>query len=267
MYSNSATAGNWEGYVAEDLVAYMDGHYRTHSHAREPRTRRSLDGRLRHAADRDEAPRRVQRHLRAQFLLPERGHRASAARRGALGRRVDQVDRGGARQSRRAGHARSRRGLGAESGQPAALPRPADQRRRGPAPGRREMGGELTRRDARSVRAQPEEVQGDRDGRRAPGQPHHQQSRVRRGADPLRASRTRSRPTKATTAAGSRSGSKRKCCRSSRSNSPSKHLGRRARTDAEIVSTNLNPARRQSACCGRRRTGRRKGRRIRPGIA
>jgi S-formylglutathione hydrolase FrmB len=29
MYSNSVTAGNWEGYVAEDLVAYMDKNYRT----------------------------------------------------------------------------------------------------------------------------------------------------------------------------------------------------------------------------------------------
>jgi S-formylglutathione hydrolase FrmB len=29
MYSNSVTAGNWEGYVAEDLVAYMDKSYRT----------------------------------------------------------------------------------------------------------------------------------------------------------------------------------------------------------------------------------------------
>ena len=29
MYSNSVTAGDWEGYVAEDLVAYMDTHYRT----------------------------------------------------------------------------------------------------------------------------------------------------------------------------------------------------------------------------------------------
>jgi S-formylglutathione hydrolase len=29
MYSNSATAGNWEGYIAEDLVAYMDRNYRT----------------------------------------------------------------------------------------------------------------------------------------------------------------------------------------------------------------------------------------------
>jgi S-formylglutathione hydrolase FrmB len=29
MYSNSVTAGNWEGYIAEDLVAYMDKNYRT----------------------------------------------------------------------------------------------------------------------------------------------------------------------------------------------------------------------------------------------
>jgi S-formylglutathione hydrolase len=29
MYSNSVTAGDWEGYVATDLVAYMDSHYRT----------------------------------------------------------------------------------------------------------------------------------------------------------------------------------------------------------------------------------------------
>lgn len=29
MYSNSVTTGNWEGYVAEDLVAYVDENYRT----------------------------------------------------------------------------------------------------------------------------------------------------------------------------------------------------------------------------------------------
>src|SRR5437763_184237 len=29
MYSNSVTTGDWEGYVAVDLVAYMDSHYRT----------------------------------------------------------------------------------------------------------------------------------------------------------------------------------------------------------------------------------------------
>ena len=29
MYSNSATSGYWEDYIADDLVAYIDGHYRT----------------------------------------------------------------------------------------------------------------------------------------------------------------------------------------------------------------------------------------------
>jgi S-formylglutathione hydrolase len=29
MYSNSVTSGDWESYVANDLVAYMDSHYRT----------------------------------------------------------------------------------------------------------------------------------------------------------------------------------------------------------------------------------------------
>jgi S-formylglutathione hydrolase len=29
MYSSSVTTGDWETYIAEDLVAYMDTHYRT----------------------------------------------------------------------------------------------------------------------------------------------------------------------------------------------------------------------------------------------
>lgn len=29
MYSNSVTTGDWEGYIAQDLVAYVDTHYRT----------------------------------------------------------------------------------------------------------------------------------------------------------------------------------------------------------------------------------------------
>src|SRR5579862_2187884 len=29
MYSNSVTSGDWESYIAHDLVAYMDSHYRT----------------------------------------------------------------------------------------------------------------------------------------------------------------------------------------------------------------------------------------------
>jgi S-formylglutathione hydrolase len=29
MYSNSATTGNWEGFITRDLVSYVDSHYRT----------------------------------------------------------------------------------------------------------------------------------------------------------------------------------------------------------------------------------------------
>jgi S-formylglutathione hydrolase FrmB len=29
MYSSSVTSGDWESFIAEDLVAYVDGHYRT----------------------------------------------------------------------------------------------------------------------------------------------------------------------------------------------------------------------------------------------
>ena len=29
MYSNSLTTGDWEGYISQDLVAYIDSHYRT----------------------------------------------------------------------------------------------------------------------------------------------------------------------------------------------------------------------------------------------
>jgi S-formylglutathione hydrolase len=33
MYSNSVTTGAWEDYVSQDLVAYIDGHYRTLANA------------------------------------------------------------------------------------------------------------------------------------------------------------------------------------------------------------------------------------------
>jgi enterochelin esterase-like enzyme len=40
MYSNSPTTGDWERFIAEDLVAYMDSHYRTLA----SRTSRGLAG-------------------------------------------------------------------------------------------------------------------------------------------------------------------------------------------------------------------------------
>ena len=49
MYSNSVTTGDWETYVAVDLVAYIDSHYRTIPNRLVARPRRPLDGRLRRA--------------------------------------------------------------------------------------------------------------------------------------------------------------------------------------------------------------------------
>jgi S-formylglutathione hydrolase len=40
MYSSSATSGDWEGYIADDLVGYVDSHYRTIAE----RTSRGLAG-------------------------------------------------------------------------------------------------------------------------------------------------------------------------------------------------------------------------------
>jgi S-formylglutathione hydrolase FrmB len=44
MYSSSVTSGDWETYIARDLVAYIDGHYRTHSGSSEPRLGGRVDG-------------------------------------------------------------------------------------------------------------------------------------------------------------------------------------------------------------------------------
>ena len=55
MYSSSVTTGDFESFVAHDLVAYIDGHYRTIPARVEPRPRRPFDGRLRGHADRHEA--------------------------------------------------------------------------------------------------------------------------------------------------------------------------------------------------------------------
>jgi enterochelin esterase-like enzyme len=40
MYSNSPTTGDWEGYIAQDLISYIDSHYRTLAH----RDSRGLSG-------------------------------------------------------------------------------------------------------------------------------------------------------------------------------------------------------------------------------
>ncbi len=47
MYSNSPTNGDWEAYITEDLVSYIDSHYRTLADRNEPRSGGALHGRLR----------------------------------------------------------------------------------------------------------------------------------------------------------------------------------------------------------------------------
>ena len=51
MYSSSVTTGDFEQFIAHDVVAYIDAHYRTIAEAHQPRPGRPFHGRLRrHAA-------------------------------------------------------------------------------------------------------------------------------------------------------------------------------------------------------------------------
>ena len=133
MYSNSVTAGDWEGYIADDLVGYMDSHYRTLA----TRASRGLAGHsmggygtLRIAMKRPDVFSAIYALssccLNEGTVRPPRDGAPSPAE-------ADQEHRGGEGQPRRAGHAGTRRGLGAQPGEPAALSRPAHQGRRGAA--------------------------------------------------------------------------------------------------------------------------------------
>ena len=70
MYSSSVTTGDFENFIARDVVAYIDAHYRTLARPREPRTGRPLDGRLWRDAHRHEARRRVRQPVHHESLLP-----------------------------------------------------------------------------------------------------------------------------------------------------------------------------------------------------
>ena len=80
MYSSSVTTGDFEQFIARDVVAFVDAQYRTIPERAEPRPRRSLDGRLRRGPDRDEARRRVRQPVHDEPLLPlAAGRRAREA--------------------------------------------------------------------------------------------------------------------------------------------------------------------------------------------
>ena len=118
MYSNSVTTGNWEGYIAEDLVAYMDRTYRTLPR----RDSRGLAGHsmggygtIRIGMKRPDVFASIYALssccLNEGTVRPPRGGGPSPAG-------IDSHAGGGARQPWRAGHAGQGRGMGAESGNP-----------------------------------------------------------------------------------------------------------------------------------------------------
>ena len=86
MYSSSITTGDFENFIARDVVAYVDAHYRTIPNREQPRARRSLDGRVWREPRRHEARGRVRQPLHHEPVLPVaagRGPRQSGERRSA----------------------------------------------------------------------------------------------------------------------------------------------------------------------------------------
>ena len=84
MYSSSVTTGDFEQFIARDVVAYIDAHYRTIPSRSEPRTGRPFDGRLRREPHRHEARRRVRQPVHHEPVLPV----ARAAARARRNRRT-----------------------------------------------------------------------------------------------------------------------------------------------------------------------------------
>jgi pimeloyl-ACP methyl ester carboxylesterase len=130
MYSNSVTTGNWEGYVAEDLVAYMDRTYRTLA----TRESRGLAGHSMGGYG----------TIRIAMKRPDVFAAIYALSSCCLNEGTVRPPRGGgpspAESIRSVDEARGNRGaqgtlgacgrVGAESGEPSTVPRPADQERR-----------------------------------------------------------------------------------------------------------------------------------------
>ena len=171
MYSNSPTTGDWEQFVAEDLVAYVDSHYRTLA----ARMSRGLAG---HSMGGYGAVRIGMKRpdvfsslsMSACCLTRQPRPRPEAMAAAEAIRRASRP-----RQRRAPGFgprsAWRRRGLVAQSGQPAAVPRPPGEGRQGAARHRRQVGRQRATRDGRAVRRRPECATTRWPSISAPGQP------------------------------------------------------------------------------------------------
>ena len=153
MYSNSPTTGDWERFIAEDLVAYMDSHYRTLAN----RMSRGLAG---HSMGGYGALRIGMKRPDVFFSLYLMSSCCLTANRNPQsgvdgGIRSDQDARAGGRGGKRprlrsVGEPGVGRCVVPEPEEPATLPRPSSQGRQGSPRHRREVGGQRADRDARA---------------------------------------------------------------------------------------------------------------------
>ena len=129
MYSSSITTGDFENFIARDVVAYIDAHYRTIAEPQQPRSGRPLDGRVRREPHRHEARGCLRQPVHHEPVLPvaARTRRpANPANEEALAAVKTPADsqKTPLRPARAAGRGR---GLVAQSEEPAALSRSADR--------------------------------------------------------------------------------------------------------------------------------------------
>ena len=170
MYSSSVTTGDFENFIARDLVAYIDAHYRTIPE----RKSRGLVG---HSMGGYGASRIGMKHADVFGSLYIMSPCCLSAR--GAGRGNPETKRRWRRSRRPADSAklpfglrapaRLRRRLVTQSEEPAALSRPADQGRRSAAGRAGQMGRQRASGVCRSVHRQPAAVSRHRDGCGRPG--------------------------------------------------------------------------------------------------
>jgi len=146
MFSNSPTTGDWEAFIAHDLVAYIDGHYRTIA----DRSARGLAG---HSMGGYGTMRIGMKHpeafsvlyaMSSCCLMNERPTAACSRRRSESAAHGRTGERS----------LRASRRMGAGSAKPSEIFRSSIQGRRDPALDRRQMDDEFAFGDGRSVCAQ-----------------------------------------------------------------------------------------------------------------
>ena len=170
MYSSSATTGDFEQYIAHDVVAFIDAHYRTIA----KRTSRGLVG---HSMGGYGASRIGMKHsdvfgslyIMSPCCMVARG--AGSGKPGDReGARIGQNSGGlGETALRPAGSACLGCGVVAQSEESAALSRSPDEERRSESGRDCEVGGECAAGVRRSIYKQPASVSRDFDRRRRPG--------------------------------------------------------------------------------------------------